>query len=238
MTITSLNALVEALQNRLPISRVLISNIKTGKKIDLVKELCRKNKIPVQLVPQGAINRKAEGKHQGVFAEISPIRFYHLEEILKKIRRGLILILDSMTDTGNMGAVIRTAVAAEVDAIIIPQRNSAPINETVLKTSAGALLKAKIVISKNLNQEVRKLQQNQFWVVGADMDGEIPYFDFDFTGKTAVILGSESKGISQLLKKNADQIISIPHSNQVESLNVSNAAAVILFEAARQKLKK
>ena len=238
ININSLNALIEALQERYPINRVFISKAKKDNRIDNVIRLCRQNKVVFQMVPQETILRKAGPGNQGVFAEVSPIRFYTLEEILQSIDKELILILDSINDTGNMGAIIRSAVAAEVDGIIVSQRHSAPINETVLKTSAGSVLKAKIVQSKNLTNTVNLLKENGFWVVGTVMEKEknsIAYYDYDFTVKTAVIVGSEHKGISPLLKKNADQLVFIPHSPNVESLNVSSAAAVILFEALRQR---
>jgi 23S rRNA (guanosine2251-2'-O)-methyltransferase len=235
MNIHTLNALIEALKSNVPINKVLISDTKKDKKVGKILDLCRRNNVMFQQVPQQTINRKAGPDNQGVFAEISPIKFQPLDEVLKEIKTGLLLILDSITDTGNMGAIIRSAVGADVDGIIISQRHSAPINETVLKTSAGSLVKAKIVPSKNLTHTINELKRNDFWVVGAEMQGNMPYYDYDFTYKTALVLGSEYKGISPLLKKNVDHLISIPHSSQIESLNVSAAAAVILFEALRQK---
>lgn len=239
MNINSLHALIEALREKIPINKVFISTDRKDKRIDQVIKLCRQNGIVFQMVPPQTINRKVGPINQGVFAEISPIRFYTLEDILQNIKTGLILVLDGINDTGNMGAIIRSAVAAEVDGIIIPQRNSAPINETVLKTSAGSLVKAKIVQSKNLVNGIKKLKENEFWVVGTVKEREksAAYYDYDFTVNTAVIMGSEHKGMSPLLKKNADQLIYIPHSENIDSLNVSAAAAVILFEALRQKEK-
>jgi 23S rRNA (guanosine2251-2'-O)-methyltransferase len=239
MNINSLHALIEALQERIPINKVFISTDKKGKRIDQVITLCRQNGIVFQMVLPQTIHRKAGPNNQGVFAEVSPIRFYKIEEILHNIKTGLILILDGINDTGNMGAIIRSAVAAEVDGIFVPQRNSAPINETVLKTSAGTLVKAKIVQSKNLVNNIKKLKENEFWVVGTVKKREksVAYYDYDFAVNTAVIIGNEHKGMSPLLKKNADQLIHIPHSDNIDSLNVSAAAAVILFEALRQKEK-
>ncbi|UCH96037.1 MAG: 23S rRNA (guanosine(2251)-2'-O)-methyltransferase RlmB [Candidatus Aminicenantes bacterium] len=239
MLINSLNKLVEALEERLPINKVFISTAKKDRRIDRVIQLCRQNEVVFQMVPPQTINRKVGPDNQGVFAEISPIRFYTLEEILHNIKTGLILILDGINDPGNMGALIRSAVAAEVDGIIIPRWNSAPINETVLKASAGSLLKAKIHQAKNLVHAINHLKENGFWVVGAVMEKEkdrnLAYYDYDFTANTAVIVGNEHKGISPLVKKNADQLVFIPISSNIDSLNVSAAAAVILFEALRQK---
>jgi 23S rRNA (guanosine2251-2'-O)-methyltransferase len=237
MTINTINALLEALKENLPINKVFISESKKERRIEQVIRLCREKRVAFQKVPQQVIARKAGTANQGVYAEISPIRFYALEEVLENIKTGLILILDSIEDTGNLGAIIRSAVAADVDAILVPQRHSAPINETVLKTSAGSLVKARIVHSKNLSNDIHKLKENGFWVVGTVMEQEksILYYRYDFTVNTAIILGNEHKGISPLLKKNSDQLVYIHHSEKVQSLNVSAAASVLLFEALRQK---
>ncbi|MCP5054106.1 MAG: 23S rRNA (guanosine(2251)-2'-O)-methyltransferase RlmB [bacterium] len=237
MTITSINSLIEALREKLPINKVFISKAKKDSSIETVIRLCRENRVIFQMVPRETLSRKAGPGNQGVFAEISPIRFYTLEEILGNITTGLILILDSINDTGNLGAIIRSAVAADVDAILVPLRNSAPINETVLKTSAGALLKARIVQSRNLSNDIKTLKENNFWIAGTVMEPQtsIPYYQYDFTANTAIIVGNEHKGIAPLLKKNSDQLVYIPHSSKVESLNVSAAASVILFEALKQK---
>lgn len=237
MNITSINGLIEALREELPINKVFISKGKTDRRVDQVIKLCKENNVVFQIVPQENIVRKAGKDHQGVYAEISPIRFYTLDEILAHINTGLILVMDSIVDMGNVGAIIRSSVAAEVDGIIISQRNTAPINETVLKTSAGTLLKAKIVQSKNLTQDLNYLKEHNFWIAGTVMKQEdsISYYDYDFKANTAIVMGNELKGVSPILKKNADQLIYIPQSNQIDSLNVSAAAAVILFEALRQK---
>jgi 23S rRNA (guanosine2251-2'-O)-methyltransferase len=238
MNITSFNALIEALKEGVPINKIFISNSKRDKSIDKLIRLCKENRVVFQMVPPQTINRKCgDESNQGVFAEISPIRFYTLDEILGSIKTGLILALDGINDTGNLGAIVRSAVAAEVDAILAPLRNAAPVNETVLKTSAGTLLKARIVQSKNLSNDIRKLKDNGFWAAGTVMDRvkSIPYYDYDFTARTVIIVGNEHKGVGSLLAKNSDQLIYIPHSERVESLNVSAAASVLLFEALRQK---
>lgn len=237
MIIRSIHALIEALESDLPINKVMINNVRKDQRIERVIALCRKNKVAFQYVPQETITRKAGNDSQGIYAEIAPIPFYSLEEIINPVNTGLILILDGINDTGNMGAIIRSAVAAAVDGIIIPQRNSAPINETVLKTSAGSLVKARLTQVTNINQTILQLKKSGFWVVGTTLDpmNSIPYCDYDFTANTAIIMGSEHKGLSPLIKKNADQLIHIPHAAVIQSLNVSAATAIILFEALRQK---
>lgn len=237
MNINTINALIEALQAKQTINKVLISTGKRDRRVEQIIKLCRRNRVIFQMVPQQTIARKAGRNNQGVYAEVSPIEFYKLDDVVSHIKSGIILILDGITDTGNMGAIIRSAVAAEVDAIIFSQRNSAPINETVLKTSAGALLKARLVQVVNITNAVKTLKTNGFWVVGTAVEdgANIPYYDYDFTVNTALIMGSEHKGLSPLIKKNADQIVYIPHSSLVDSINVSAAAAVVLFEAMKQK---
>jgi 23S rRNA (guanosine2251-2'-O)-methyltransferase len=234
MNIVSLNTLLENLDGGQSFHRVYISRDREGKKYDHIKQLCQQNGVAFQLVPQSAIDRKAGKINQGVFAQLSPVRFFTISEILKDIRSGLVLILDQLNDVGNMGAIIRSAVAAEVDGIIVSTRRSAPINETVLKTSAGSLLKARIVLSKNVINEIRILKENHFWVAGTDVKQGIDYTEFDFSYNTALIVGNEEKGISPRLKKISDFLITIPHSSDVESLNVSVSTAIILFEALRQ----
>lgn len=234
MNITSSHMLYDTLSSSHSIQKIYISQLRRGSKVEQIKDLCRKKGVVFQVVPQSFIDRKTGTKNQGFFAQVSPITFFRLSEILENVKTGLVLILDRIQDTGNLGAIIRSAVAARVDGIIVSLRKTAPINETVLKTSAGTLIKAKIVSSKNLVNDIRILKKNHFWVIAADAKKGSPYYQYDFKNKTAVIVGNEETGISPLLKKQADLLISIPHSKEVESLNVSVSAAIVLFEALRQ----
>jgi 23S rRNA (guanosine2251-2'-O)-methyltransferase len=233
--VTSFNALIEALRDGLSINKVLLSRSRHDAKIATVVRLCRERGIIFQFVPAEAIDRKAGTKNQGVYAEIAPVRFFSLESVLADMKTGLVVILDGIEDMGNLGAIIRSAAAVEIDAILISIRNSAPVNETVWKTSAGTLGKVRLVQSRNLTMDIEKLKKAGFWVVATDQCAKMNFYDFDFKSKTAVVFGNESKGVSPLLKKNADQLLAIPHARAVESLNVSAAAAIILYEAWRQK---
>jgi 23S rRNA (guanosine2251-2'-O)-methyltransferase len=235
MDIVSLASLLDHLNENRPLQRVFISRDRKGSKLEMIKRLCAQNGVLFQLIPQSAIDRKAGKPNQGIFAQLSPVRFFSMTEILNDIQSGLILILDQLNDVGNIGAIIRSSVAAGVDGIVISSRRTAPINETVLKTSAGSLLKARIVLSKNLVNEIQVLKKNQFWIVGTDVREGTDYTQHNFGYKTAIIVGNEEKGISQRLKKSSDFLITIPHSKNVDSLNVSVSTAVILFEALRQK---
>jgi len=233
--ITSLNALVEALREGAPVNKVLISRSPRDAKVALVIDLCRRRRVVFQLVPAEAIDRKAGARHQGVWAEVAPVSFCSLEEMLVAARTGLVVVLDGIEDTGNLGAIVRTAAAVAADGVLLSVRGSAPVNDTTWKTSAGALAKVRLVQAHNLAQDVAKLKEGGYWVVAADQHAGTRFYDFDFRGRTAVILGNEGKGVSPLLKKKADQLLAIPHAPAVESLNVSAAAAIILFEAYRQK---
>ena len=235
--VTSLNALIEALRDGLPINKVLISRARHDSKIETIVRMCHERGVIFQFVPAEAVDRKAGAKNHGVCAEIAPVRFFSLESMLADVKTGLVVILDGIEDTGNLGAIIRSAAAVEIDGMLISIRNSAPVNETVWKTSAGTLGKVRLVQSRNLTMDIEKLKKAGFWVVATDQRAKMNFYDFDFKSKTAVIFGNESKGVSPLLKKNADQLLAIPHAQAVESLNVSAAAAIILYEAWRQKIR-
>jgi 23S rRNA (guanosine2251-2'-O)-methyltransferase len=235
--LTSLHALIEALRDGLPVNKVLISRSRQDAKIRAVIDLCRQRGVIFQFVPVEAVDRKAGVRNQGVWAEIAPVGFCELEEMLAAVKTGLVVILDGIEDVGNLGAIVRTAAAVEADGVLVSIRGSAPVNDTVWKTSAGTLGKVRLVQSRNLTMDIEKLKKGGFWVVAADQRAGMNFYDFDFKSKTAVILGNESKGVSALLKKNADQLLAIPHSPTVESLNVSAAAAIMLFEAWKQKLR-
>ena len=235
--LTSINALIEALRDGMPVNKVLLGRSRQDPKIRTVIDLCRQRGVIFQFVPPEAVDRKAGARNQGVWAEIAPVDFSTMDALLAAVKTGLVVILDGIEDTGNLGAIVRTAAAVEADAVLVSIRGSAPVNDTVWKTSAGTLGKVLLVQSRNLAMDIEKLKKNGFWVVAADQRAGMNFYDFDFKVRTAVILGNESKGVSPLLKKNADQLLAIPHAKTVESLNVSAAAAIMLFEAWKQKLK-
>jgi 23S rRNA (guanosine2251-2'-O)-methyltransferase len=233
--ITSLNALIEALRDGAPVNKVLIGRSPRDAKVAALLDLCRARGVVFQLVPAEAIERKAGPHHQGVWAEVAPVAFCCLDEMLAAARFGLLVVLDGIEDTGNLGAIVRTAAAVQADGVLLSVRGSAPVNDTTWKTSAGALAKVRLAQSRNLARDIETLKGGGYWVVAADQRAGMAFHEFDFRPPTALILGNEAKGVSPLLKRNADQLLAIPHSPAVESLNVSAAAAVILIEAYRQK---
>jgi 23S rRNA (guanosine2251-2'-O)-methyltransferase len=237
---------VEALinsDNTRSINKILIlKNIKFDPKLKNIVDYARKNKILVQEVPKEKLNIYAKDSHQGVIALVSPIKYTELSDLLcllkNKQENSLVVILDGVQDPHNLGAIIRTAKCAGADAVIIPKRRSASINATVNKSSAGAISLIPIIQVTNINQCIETLKENNFWIVGAESTGDKNYFDIDFNMNCAIVLGSEDEGISTLVRKNCDIMTKIPMPGDFNSLNVSNAASIILFEIVRQKLSK
>lgn len=237
MQITSFHALIEALRDGLPLNRVLLSSARHDSRSELVRRLCRERGVPVQIVPPQALARRAGARHQGVLAETAPVAFVPLEEMLaaRTPGRGLLLILDGVEDAGNLGAIARTAAAAGVDGILLPERRAAPVSDAVWTASAGALGKVRIGRSRNLAQDLKRIKDAGFWVAATAAGAAQPYFRFDFRTDVALVFGNEHRGVSTLLRRDADERLSIPISPAVESLNVAAAVAVVLFEALRQR---
>ncbi len=196
--------------------------------------------VPIKFIDRNIMDKMfPEKNHQGIAAEVSVKEYCEWEEILAKAEeRGedpLILLLDSVEDPHNFGAIIRTAEAAGVHGIIIPKNRSVMLSETVAKTSAGALENILISRVTNLSQLIDKLKEKNIWIYGTDLKGQSIYKG-KITGATAIVLGNESKGVSPNILKKCDVVITIPMIGQVNSLNVSVATGVILFELLRQKL--
>ncbi len=235
MIISSMNALIEALRAEEPIQKVWISRSHRDPRVQELKALCRQYGVLYRFVPREALERKAGSSNQGVFAEIAEVRTYSLETALEKAPGQFFLVLDGVTDTGNMGAILRSAAAAEVDAVILPRRRSAPLNESVMTASAGGLLVTRMVISRSLTEDLKILKKAGYWVFGADMAARSEYTEIQGNGPVVLVLGSEAHGISPAVMRQVDQMVRIPISKSVESLNVSVAAAVLMFEVVRQR---
>ncbi len=231
------NPVLEAIKSSRQIEKIVMQQEAEGsaKKID---SLARQKGIPVQYVRKPALDRLVKGSHQGVIAYVSDYSYVEVEEILEKaVFRGekpFIVILDGIEDPHNLGAIIRSAEGAGVHGIVIPQRRSASVTATVAKISAGALEYMNIARVQNLADAVDKLKRMGLWIVAGHMEGD-NYWEKDLNIPLALIVGSEGKGISRLLMDKCDYRLSIPMSGKVNSLNASNAAAILLFEIARQR---
>lgn len=238
------NAVIEALESgEREFNRILISNTsRSDEKIEKIKDLARTSGIVFQFVGKEKLNQIAqEARHQGVIAQIAPVKYEELEDFIERNsdRLASVIILDGVEDSHNLGAIIRSAVCAGIDGIILPSRRGVLINSTVEKTSAGAVNHISIIKVNSIVNAVQKLKENNYWVIASDHHSDNNYYDIDYTDMNfAVIMGAEHAGISKSLLKLADFRVKIPMLSKFNSLNVSNAAAIILFETVRQKTLK
>ena len=202
---------------------------------------CKERGIVVKEIPKTKLDMKLQGvNHQGVAAIAACAQYAGLSDIVERAnsaKNPIILVLDEIEDPHNLGAIIRTAEAAGVCGIIIPKRRSAGLNGTVAKVAAGAVEYVPVARVSNISAAVDELKDNGFWVYGADMDGQSMY-DTDISGKAALVIGSEGHGISRIVREKCDFIVSIPMFGQINSLNASVAAAVIIYETVRKNLPK
>lgn len=176
------------------------------------------------------LDKLYKGNHQGIIIKVDDYKYYNLDELLEE--SNFFVMLDHLEDPHNFGAIIRTCEAAGVNGIIIPQDRSVEVSSTVIKVSSGAINFMPICKVVNLPSTINKLKANGFWIVGMDMDGS-DYKNIDYSGKICLIIGSEGKGLSNLVKKSCDYIASIPMEGKVNSLNASVASAIIIYEAKR-----
>jgi 23S rRNA (guanosine2251-2'-O)-methyltransferase len=197
-------------------------------------------KIPFSKIDKNSLDRISNGEiHQGVVSQVILPSLLNekllLSSINESFKQPLILILDSIQDPRNLGACLRSANAAGVDHVVINKDGSAPINSLVHKTSAGAINSLKIYHVINLSRTIKNIQKKGIWVIGLDSNSQSTIYNANLTDSTAIVMGSEGKGIRPLIKKTCDQIVSIPMSGNIESLNVSVATGIVLFESKRQR---
>ncbi len=236
------NSVMEALiaGNR-EINKILISkNIHSDNKINKIKELAQQNGIVYQFVAKEKFQPYAEFNHQGIVAQISPIKYMDLDDFLEqKHENSSLVILDGIEDSHNLGSIIRTCVCAGVEGIIIPSRRNVQVNATVEKTSAGAINHIPIIKVNSLVNAVQKLKNSDWWVVAADASAKDNYYDVKYDDMNfALVMGAEHAGVSKSILKLSDFVVKIPMYKNFNSLNVSNALSAIIFETVRQKLQK
>ncbi|MGM9802715.1 MAG: 23S rRNA (guanosine(2251)-2'-O)-methyltransferase RlmB [Muribaculaceae bacterium] len=238
--IFGIRAVIEAIQSGKEIDKLLIKKDISGELIGELFELVKQLHIPVQRVPIEKINRITRKNHQGVVAFLSAVNYYKLEDVVPVFfEEGLnpfVVVLDGITDVRNFGAIARTCDCAGVNTIVIPERNSVSVNADALKTSAGALNYVPVCREKNLVSAVKYLQSSGYKVIGASEKSSVNYTKVDYTGPVALILGAEDKGISNDVLKLCDEFVSIPEFGNINSLNVSVAGGVMMYEVVRQRL--
>lgn len=238
-TIYGLRPVIEALESDTHIDCVYIQNGLVGPLSSTLKSRIREKGIPFRFVPVEKLNRLAKGNHQGVVALISPIVYRQALDLIPKLmeeeKSPFLLMLDHVTDVRNFGAIARTAECAGIDGVIIPSHGSAQVTDDAVKTSSGALLRLPVCREDNLKTCLNLARQCGMQVVAATEKGATDYLTVDYRKPTLLIMGAEESGVSPELIKLADARAKLPILGQVESLNVSVAAAVFMYEALRQR---
>lgn len=240
--IFGINPVLEALRAGRPIQRLMIARERRAdRQIAQIVQLAQKGNIEVRAADREELNRITGGAlHQGVVAVGAEVGYAALDDILRipseRGEPGLILVLDGVEDPRNLGAVIRTAEAAGVHGVIIPERRSAGLTEAAFKAAAGALEYVPVARVTNIARTLDSLKQAGFWIAGAEAGEGGFYWEADFTGHTAIVMGGEGRGTRRLVLEKCDFIISLPLMGRISSLNVSAAAAIILYEVLRQRL--
>ncbi len=233
---------LEAVDAGKEVEKVLIQKGLRSTTFTELMQILKEHSVPYQFVPVEKLNRITRKNHQGIVAYISPVAFYRVEDILPGIyeegKVPLILMLDRITDVRNFGAILRTAECAGVNAVVIPSRNSAQLNAGTVKSSAGAIFNVPICRSDNLKDTLDYIKQSGLRVAAATEKAEQTCFTADLTGPLVLLLGSEGEGISAEYLKKADVHVRIPVLGETESLNVSVAAGVLMYEVVRQRAAK
>lgn len=238
--IFGLRPVIEAIEAGKEIDKLLVSKSLSG---DLSKELfdaARANGVVVQRVPVQRIDRITRKNHQGVLALLSAVTYYHVDSLVPQLyeegANPFVVVLDGVTDVRNFGAIARTCECAGVNAIVIPERNSVSVNADAVKTSAGALNYLPVCRERNLVNAVKYLRDSGFKIVGTSDKNSSNYTHCDYSGPVALIMGSEDTGISPEIMKLCDTRVVIPEFGEINSLNVSVASGIMIYEVVRQRL--
>lgn len=239
--IFGIRAVIEAIQQEKEIDKVMLKQGVKGELFQTLFALLKENNIPFQYVPDEVFRPFSDRNHQGVLAEVSPVPYQDFNEVMEAVKASekvpFILILDRITDVRNFGAIVRSAECAGVQAVVIPNKNSAKISSDAIKTSAGALYHIPVCRVLNLKKLVRELKfQQGMLVYAATEKAEKYYTEADMKVPLAIVMGSEDKGIDEGILNIVNEKIKIPMNGNIESLNVSAAAAVLIYEVVRQRM--
>lgn len=235
-----IHAIREALEAGRAIERIVVARGRGGDRVEEIVRLARSRNVPVRFENREAITRLAGSEqHQGIIALAGAKSASTLEDLAALEKPdALVVLLDGVEDPHNLGAILRSALAAGADGVVIPERRAAGLTETVSRSSAGALEHLPVARVTNLARAMDELKQAGFWLAGLDERAPQEYTQANLTGRLALVLGGEGKGLHELTRKRCDFLVSIPTTGPVRSLNVSVAAGVVLFEAVRQRRAK
>ena len=237
--IFGIRPVVEAIEAGREIEKLYIRKGAEGQLMTELRELCLRHRVHVQEVPVEKLNRLVRGNHQGVVAQIAAIAYVQLDDILERVpddETPLVVVFDGVTDVRNFGAIARSAECAGAHGLIAPLKNSAPVNAEAIRASAGALTTIPVCRVGSIRNTIKTLQAEGFQVVAATEKSRKLLYDADLRRPTALVMGAEETGISKEVLKLCDERLAIPLIGRIESLNVSAAAAVMLFEVVRQRI--
>lgn len=231
---------LEAIQSETPIDKVMISSNAHGEVIDEIVKLLRQKNIPFKFSPAGQIAKTAPGQNtQGILAFAGSKEFSDITELMNiaksKNEQPFFLIFDEIEDVHNLGALIRTAVCVGAHGGIVPKHHNAPVNETVVKTSAGASLQFPMARVTNIAHTIDELKKNGVWIVGTEMSAGKKFTEIDYTIPVAIVIGNEGKGMRRLVKEKCDFLVQIPMKGSFDSLNASVAGALVMYEVLRKR---
>jgi len=237
--IFGIRPVAEAIEAGRQIEKLYMRKGADGQLMSELRDLCLRHRVRIQEVPIEKLNRLTRGNHQGVVAQIAAIEYVALEDIFERVPNDetpLVVVFDGVTDVRNFGAIARSAECAGAHGLIVPLKNAAPVNSEAIRSSAGALTAIPVCRVGSIRNTLKQLQADGYKIVAATEKSRKLLYDADFTGPTAIVMGNEERGISREVLKLCDEQIAIPMIGHIESLNVSAAAAVMLFEVVRQRI--
>ncbi len=231
-----INAVMEAIGSR-TIDHVMVREGASGGRLQEVLNQCRARSIPLRFAPRRALDRLAQGgRHQDVVAVCSSRSYQDLNTVIASQSPALVLVLDGVEDPANLGAIVRTSVGGGANGVVIAERRAAGLSPAVARTAAGALEHARIARVKNLVRSLVEMKERGLWIYGFEARSEKSYLDLDYKQPCALVMGGEGHGLHRLVREGCDQLAGIPLRGRVESLNVSVATGIVLYEAVRQRL--
>ena len=235
------NPILETLHSRRQIKRLLLAEgQREAPAIATILREAEQKRIPIEIVPRARLDQLSRGAvHQGCLAIVEERKYVSIDQILayaeEKQQDPFLLILDAIQDVNNLGSLIRTAEAAGVHGVVVPEHRAAEVNATVVKTSAGATEHLLIAQETNLTRTIEILKKQNIWVIGLAGEAKTLYYHANLTGPLALVVGSEGKGISRLVREHCDLLIKLPMYGQINSLNAAVAGSIALYEALRQR---
>lgn len=235
-----INPVTELLDSNVDINKIWILSGERSVELEEILKKAKEQKVVVVYTDKNKLNNMALN-NQGVVASVNPFKYSEVYEILEEAKNKnedpFIVILDKVTDSQNLGAIVRSAEAAGVHGIIIPKRNSAQVTSATNKTSAGAISHIKIARVSNIVNTINELKNEDIWVIGTSLEAKDYHINTNLSGAIAIVIGNEEKGISRIVKENCDLLVKIPMIGKIESLNASVSAGILLYEVVRQKLQ-